>query len=52
MKRSTNEEIACVLNVSMKKIDRKKRFVEEGIEVALNWRKRSCVYDRKVDDDF
>ena len=30
-KRSTNEEIARVLNISMRKIDRvKKRFVEEG----------------------
>ena len=34
--RSTNEEIARVLNISMKKIDRvKKRFVEEGMDVAL-----------------
>lgn len=53
MKRSTNEEIACVLNISMRKIDRvKKRFVEEGIEVALNGRKRSRVYAKKADGDF
>lgn len=33
--RSTNEEIARVLQISMKKIDRvKKRFVEDGIDVS------------------
>jgi transposase len=53
MKRSTNEEIACVLNISMRKIDRvKKRFVEEGIEVALNGRKGSRIYAKKADGDF
>jgi len=53
MKRSTNEEIACVLNISMRKIDRvKKRFVEEGIEVALNGKKGSRIYAKKVDGDF
>jgi len=37
----------------MKKIDRvKKRFVEEGLDVALNGRKGSRVYDKKVDGDF
>lgn len=53
LKRSINEEIARVLNVSMRKIDRvKRRFVEEGIEVALNGRKRSRVYAKKADGDF
>ncbi len=53
MKRSTNEEIACVLNISMRKIDRvKKRFVEEGIEVALNGKKGSRIYAKKADGDF
>ncbi len=34
-KRSTNEETARVLDISMRKIDRtKKRFVEEGFDVA------------------
>jgi phosphoribosyl-ATP pyrophosphohydrolase len=48
MKRSTNEEIACVLNISMRKIDRvKKRFVEEGIEVAINGKKGSRIYAKK-----
>lgn len=52
-KRSTNEEISRVLGISMRKIDRvKKRFVEEGLDVALNGRKGSRVYARKVDGDF
>lgn len=53
VKRSTNEEIARVLNISMKKIDRvKRRFVEEGFEVALNGKKGSRVYTKKADGDF
>jgi len=36
MKRSTNEEIACVLNVRRKKTDQmKKLFIEEGIKLPL-----------------
>ena len=53
IKRSTNEEIAHILNISMRKIDRvKERFILEGIEVALNGRKRKRVYDKKADGDF
>lgn len=52
-KRSTNEEMARVLNLSMKKIDRvKKRFVEEGLDVALHGRKGSRIYAKKADGDF
>jgi hypothetical protein len=52
-KRSTNEEMARVLNVSMRKIDRvKERFVVEGLEVALNGRKGSRIYAKKADGDF
>ena len=52
-KRSTNEEISRVLNTSMRKIDRvKKRFVEEGLDVALNGRKGSRIYAKKADGDF
>jgi len=52
-KRSTNEEIARVLNTSMRKIDRvKKRFVEEGLDVALGRRKGSRIYIKKADGDF
>jgi len=51
--RSTNEQISKVLNVSMKKIDRvKKRFVEEGLEIALEGHKGNRVYKKKVDGDF
>ena len=52
-KRSTNDEMARVLNISMKKIDRvKKRFVEGGLEVALNGRKGDRIYVKKADGDF
>ena len=51
--RSTNEEIARILNIGMRKIDRvKERFVVEGIDVALNGRKESRIYDKNVDGDF
>ena len=53
VKRSTNEDMARVLNISMKKIDRvKRRFVEESFEVALNGKKGSRVYTKKADGDF
>ncbi len=51
--RSKNEEISKVLQISMKKIDRiKKRFVEEGLEVALEGHKGSRLYKKKTDGDF
>ena len=51
--RSTNEEISRVLKISMKKIDRvKKRFVEEGIDIALDKRKADRIYKKKADGDF
>ena len=51
--RSTNEEIARVLNISMRKIDRvKKRFIVDGLEICLNGRKGSRVYAKKADGDF
>ncbi len=51
--RSTNEEIARVLGISMRKIDRvKKRFVMEGIEAALNKKKPNRIYKKKADGDF
>lgn len=50
---STNEDISRILNISMRKIDRvKKRFVEKGLEVALNGEKRNRIYDKKVDGDL
>jgi len=37
----------------MKKIDRvKKRFVEEGLDVALNGHKGTRVYEKKADGDL
>jgi len=52
-RRSINEEIARVLNISMRKIDRvKKRFVEDGLDCALGRRKGDRVYVRKMDGDF
>ena len=52
-KRSINEEIFRVLHVSMRKIDRvKKRFVEDGLDIALNGRKGSRIYAKKADGDF
>lgn len=48
-----NEDIASVLRISMRKIDRvKRRFVEEGLETALTKRKGKRVYERKADGDF
>jgi hypothetical protein len=52
-KRSKNEQIARVLNTSMRKIDRvKKRFVVDGLDVALHGKKGSRVYVKKADGDF
>ena len=52
-RRSKNEAITRVLNTSMRKIDRvKKRFVIDGLDVALNGRKGSRVYAKKADGDF
>jgi CRISPR/Cas system CSM-associated protein Csm2 small subunit len=51
--RSKNEEIAKVLNTSMRKIDRtKKRFVLDGFEAALEGKKSNRTYKKKVDGDF
>jgi hypothetical protein len=51
--RSTNEEIARVLHISMRKIDRvKKRFVEEGIDAALDRKTGNRIYAKKTDGDF
>ena len=50
---STHEEMARVLHISMRKIDRvKKRFVEDGIDAALDRKKGNRVYSRKSDGDF
>lgn len=47
------QEIANVLKVSAMKIHRvKQRFVEEGLDIALNGRERERAYERKADGDF
>lgn len=47
------QDIANVLNVSAMKIHRtKQRFVDEGLDVALNGHKGKRVYERKADGDF
>jgi hypothetical protein len=52
-KKSKNEEIARVLNIGMRKIDHiKKRFIEHGLDIALNGMKGSRVYAKKIDGDF
>jgi len=49
----SEQEIASVLKVSEMKIHRvKQRFVEEGLDIALNGHERERVYKRKVDGDF
>lgn len=51
--RMRNEDVAAVLQVSMRKIDRvKKRFVQEGLEAVRERRPRPRVYRRKADGDF
>jgi len=50
---SKNADIANILHISMKKIDRvKKRFVEEGLEIALNGHKGQRVYEKKTDGNL
>lgn len=51
--RMKNEDVANVLKISMRKIDRvKKRLVEEGIESALSRRTGERVYKKKADGEF
>ena len=49
----TNEQISQVLKVAMRTIDRvKKRYVEEGIEVVLERKPSSRVYEKIADGDL
>lgn len=51
--RTKNIDIASVLQISMRKIDRvKKSFVEEGLDVTLNGTKGQREYEKKADGDF
>lgn len=48
-----NHEIARVLNIGTRKIDRvKKRFVEEGYDIALSGHEGQRIYKKKADGDF
>ena len=51
-RKMTNQAIAEVLPVSLKKIDRvKRRFVEAGLEAALDKRQAERSHTRKADGD-
>lgn len=51
--KQTAARLAEVLPISMKKVDRvKRRFVEHGLEVALDKRKADRQHMKKVDGDF
>ena len=51
--RSINQTISSVLQISMRKIDRlKRRFIEDGLEAALNGRPTQRQYTKKADGDF
>ena len=48
-----NEEVAKVLKIGIRTIDRlKKKFVEEGYEAALENRPTTRIYERKADGDI
>lgn len=48
----TNEQLAKVLKIGMRTIDRiKKKFVEEGLEATLERRPTTRIYERKVDGE-
>ncbi len=47
------QDIADVLNISLMKLYRvKKRFVEEGLHMALHGRKGQQSYEKKADGEF
>lgn len=49
----SNQNVAKVLKIGERTIDRvKKTFVEEGFEAALEIKKTSRVYEKKVDGDI
>jgi transposase len=51
--RARGEDVARILRISMRKIDRvKRRFVEDGLEAALGSRQGQRVHERKADGDF
>jgi len=52
-KRMRGEDVASILRISVRKIDRvKRRFVEDGLEVAVGGRQGQRYHERKADGDF
>jgi hypothetical protein len=52
-RRMKNEDVARVLRIRMRKIDRvKRRFIEDGFDIALTGHKAERVYQKKADGDF
>ena len=51
--RACGEDVANILQISMRKIDRiKKRFVEEGLDAALVRQPSQRSYERKADGEL
>lgn len=51
--RRSSEDIAQVLHISARKIDRiKRRFVEQGFDIALGRKASTRQYERKIDGDI
>lgn len=51
--RRKGEDVADILRISLRRIDRvKKRFVEDGLDVALGSRQGRRSYQRKADGAF
>ena len=51
--RMRGEDVASILRISMRKIDRvKRRFVEDGLEAAVGSRQGQRFHERKADGDF
>ena len=46
-------DVASVLKISMRRVDRvKRRFVEDGLEAALGGRQGQRAHEKKADGDF
>jgi transposase len=51
--RTRGEDVANILRISLRKIDRvKKRFVDEGLDAALGRKPSQRNYERKADGEF
>lgn len=51
--RPRGEDVANILQISMRKVDRvKKRFVEEGLDAALGRKPSQRSYERKADGEL